>query len=72
VLSQNNILILAIYTGADIANFVHDCIASAIAFAVAAIVTYILGVEKDDPALEKEIGKSEKAKEAELETAMEA
>lgn len=72
VLSQNNILILAIYTGADTANFIHGCIASAVAFVVAAVVTYVLGIEKDDPALEKEIGKSEKDKEAQLEAVMAA
>ncbi len=48
VLSQNNILILAIYTGGDTQNFINGCLASLIAFVVAAVVTFVLGVEKDD------------------------
>ena len=48
VLSQNNILILAIYTGGDMANFVNGCIGSLIAFVVAMAVTYVIGFKKED------------------------
>ena len=54
MVSNANVFQVFAFAGGGLSNIVNGCITLAICFVVAAIVTFLFGFEKDDPAMQEE------------------
>lgn len=53
VLGSANVLMLFAYVAGGIPNVVHEAIAAVIGIVVAAVLTYLIGFDKNEPAIRK-------------------